>query len=150
VSESSFWRWLTYPLLTRAPAISSVERQRIELDATIWTAQLRESGDDGYELQVLVGGQSVGPVFSWREDASGKRTDTLVDGDLAPETFAWGPAEVRPGVSLALKLLALRLNVTVHTEATSARAVCRQVEPQSWVLESWQRQQIHSADPPPQ
>ena len=149
MSVSNFWRWLTYPLLTRAPAISSVERQRIELDGAIWTAELRESGDDGYELEVMVGGQSVGPVISWREDAEGKRTDTLVDGDPAAETFAWGPVEVRPGVSLRLKLLEMRLSVTAHMEGTRARVVCRQVKPQSWILEPWRTPKIHSADSPP-
>jgi hypothetical protein len=149
VSGSSFWRWLTYPLLTRASAISSVERQRIELGGAIWTAELRESGDDGYDLEVSVDRQSVGPVISWREDAGGKRMDTIVDGDLAPATVTWGPAEVRPGVCLRLKLLEVRLSVSVHSEGTRARAVCRQVEPQSWILEPWRRQKIHSEDSPP-
>ena len=125
-------------MLTRASEISTVERQRVDLGGTIWVAELRENGDDAYDMEVFVGRQSVSPVVSWREDADGKRTDTLVDGDPTSETFAWGPAEVRPDVLLELELLEARLNVTVHTETTRARTACRQAKPQSWILEPWQ------------
>jgi hypothetical protein len=147
-SVSFFWRTLTYPLLTRAPAISTVERQRIELGAAIWTAELRERGDDAYDLAVSVDRQSVGPVISWREDAAGERTDTLVDGAPATETFAWGPEELQPDVSLALQLSSTSLSATVRMGGSTARVVCRQVKPQSWMLEPWQRDKGHGADSP--
>ncbi len=150
MNVSFFWRTLTYPLLTRAPAISSVERQRIELGAAIWTAQLRERGDDAYTLEVAVDRRSVGPVIFWREDAGGKRTDTLVDGDPASETFTWGPEELQPDVSLALQLSSTSLSVTVRMESATTRVVCRQVKPQSWILEPWKREKFHSADSPPE